>query len=178
MPQGTADPSDQVLAAARNQGREQGYAEGKQQALAEQAELKTKLIAALEDLSARRDGLAKDFDDAVTDLIFGTLQALLRVELVTNPQVIANLVAEGLDVLNVKLDTVSVRAHPQDVDWLPSMEIEVTADATVPLGGLAVAVPDLCVEFDLLAKLRDLRQWHSSNAQDQDGVHEPSPREA
>ena len=155
-PKGATGDRDGLLDAERAKAREEGYAQGQQQALAEQAQTKASMVAALQELVAQRDRLAADHQAAMTDLLFKALEALLRVELATNPKVVASLVTEGLDVLNTKLAAVSVRANPQDLDWMHDTgDIEVVADDTVPVGGLAVAMPDKSVEFDLLGKLRD-----------------------
>ena len=177
-PKGAAEEADPLLDAARNKAREEGYAQGQQQALAEQAETQAAMVAALQELVAQRDRLAVDHQAALTELLFKALAALLRVELATNPHVVASLVAEGLDVLNAKLAAVSVRANPQDLEWMRDTgDIEVVADDTVPVGGLAIAMPEKSVEFDLLGKLRDLaalseEQWDTQLHQD--GVDEPS----
>lgn len=181
-PKGSPADSDHLLDAARTKAREEGYAEGQQQALAEQAQMQASMAVALQDLIAQRDRLLVDHQAALTDLLFKALEALLRVELATNPNVVATLVAEALDVLNAKLAAVSVRANPQDLERMGDTgDIEVVADDTVPVGGLAVARPDKSVEFDLLGKLRNLaalsdEQWQQQSEEHtlQDRVDEPN----
>ena len=177
-PPDATNDSQHLVDADRAKAREEGYAQGQQQALAEQSEVKATMAGALQELIAQRDSLATDYEAALTDLLFKALEALLRVELTSNPKVISSLVAEGLEVLNAKLEAVSVRANPEDLNWLQGVvDIEVVADESVPVGGLAVSVPEQCVEFDLVAKLRDLADIVDDEVDDeqQSGGHEPNP---
>ncbi len=162
---GGASAAQAALDGALAEARERGYAEGHQQALAELAETRTALLASLAELQAAKAALADDYQAAITDLAFSAARALLRVELIVNPDVLSGLVAQALEILDAKLEAVGVCVNPEDASWLPEeTPIPVVVDETVPPGGLAVTLPDLSVEFDLIGRLRE--QFEASGRDD------------
>ncbi|MDH3641309.1 MAG: FliH/SctL family protein [Gammaproteobacteria bacterium] len=142
---------------ARQRAHDAGYQAGIEQAQAEQNALRTQLQQSLTALAGACQTLPDNQANAITALTFAVLEALLRVELKSNPALIESLVGEALQELGAELDAVTIHAHPADVSWLQGIsEFEVVADDTVVAGGLSVRLPQVSVEFDLLGRLSDL----------------------
>lgn len=149
-------PQTGALDATREAARQEGYAAGLAQAEADHVERQQALGVALQTLERAAQQLQVGHERAVIDLVFAALSGLLRVELTTNPDVIENLVAEALAELDTRLESVQVQVHPDDLASLAAMsELPLVADPSVPQAGVRVVLPDLSVDFDLVARVQE-----------------------
>ena len=153
---GEAPPAAQ-LDGLREAAREEGYAAGLAQAQSERDERQRALAAALQNLENATRQLGGAQEQAIVDLAFASLAALLRVELTTNPAVLSNLVAEALATLDAQLQAVQILVNPEDLPQLEAVtELPLVADPSVPAAGVRVTLPERAVEFDLLGRLKEL----------------------
>lgn len=146
-----------VAEQAKQRGFDAGYQQGLEQAQAEQAAMRAQLEQSVAALAQARETLPGDHAAAITSLAFAVLEALMQVELKSNPALVESLVAEALAELGAELDAVTIHACPGDVAWLQGVsQFEIVADDTVAEGGLSVRLPQVSVEFDLLGRVREL----------------------
>ena len=103
---------------ARSTGYEDGLREGRSAAKAEVEELKNSLKASLRELPAIGGMLDAQQLRDVRTLVLTLTEALIGVELRTNPRVLERLVEEAFQALGVSHAELILRVSEEDAQWL------------------------------------------------------------
>jgi type III secretion system HrpE/YscL family protein len=140
------------------QGFEEGHRTGYQEAL-----------AGLAGLERRFDEICKDLEPQLVELAIGVARKIIGRELGTNPDTIADIVAQALRTVRHQRD-ITVRVHPDHVDEVTERkhallgvlsrapDIQIRADPSVRAGGCVIESELGKVEADLETQLELLRQ--------------------
>lgn len=165
------DPQEQAQLAALEEARREGYArglqEGRTQAEAEaEARLQT-LAGHVEALASLRAVMAEAYRQELLELAIAAAEALVQRELSQAPQILHNLIEQGLAVLG-RGDALSLHLHPDDAPKIrPLLErsaaagydVSVLEDASLSPGDLRLDGPAGTVQsvlHDRVARLRQL----------------------
>jgi flagellar assembly protein FliH len=121
--QGKEEGFSQGYAEGREQGYQdglqQGQAEGRKTGLAEGEELIRAQLAQLQQLLEQLQQPLSQIDQRVEqsllDLTVALAQAVVAVEVKTNPQVILQTLRQAIDALPLKASHIQIRLHPEDL---------------------------------------------------------------
>ena len=148
-----ATPAEMLSAklhATRQQGYQDGYRDGMaaleafKQSYANQ--LNVQFSAITQSLSGQMDDLQQDMARALAVTATQLAKQMVRAELSTKPELVAAVANEALEALLLSAKHITVRVHPNDIDFVTQGAAEVLAarggrvvsDATVAPGGCLV----------------------------------------
>lgn len=152
-PAGTARTDGDVsaqLRAARQAGYQDGYRdglvalEGFKQSFASQST--AQIGALLEAVGSQLDALQQQMASALTDSATRLAQQIVRSELSTRPELVAEVAQQALEALMLSARHITLRIHPQDQalvaqgagDTLTARGARLIADASVQRGGCLI----------------------------------------
>lgn len=142
---------------ARSTGYEDGLREGRSAAKAEVEELKNSLKASLRELPAIGGMLDAQQLRDVRALVLTLTEALIGVELRTNPLVLERLVEEAFQALGVSHAELILRVSEEDAQWLGNPEgLRIEIEPSRRPGALTVIGQELELEFDPFSRLAQL----------------------
>jgi flagellar assembly protein FliH len=138
------------LHATRQQGYQDGYRDGMaaldafKQSYANQ--LNVQFSAIIQSLSGQMDELQQDMARALAVTATQLAKQMVRAELSTKPELVAAVANEALEALLLSAKHITVRVHPNDMEFVTQGAAEVLAarggrvlsDATVSQGGCLV----------------------------------------
>lgn len=148
-----ANPADELAAlvkAARQQGYQDGYRDGMaaldafKQSFASQ--ITGQVGALMQSLIGQMDALQQDMANALTVSATQLAYQVVRSELQTRPELIAQVAEEALGALLLSAHHITLRVHPEDhalvvqgaADALAARHGRVVSDATISRGGCVV----------------------------------------
>jgi flagellar assembly protein FliH len=146
---GDADPAAQ-LRAARQAGYQDGYRdglvalEGFKQSFAQA--MTAQIGALLASTTGQLDALQHDMAGSLTDSATRLAQQIVRSELATRPELVADVAHQALDALMLSARHITLRVHPDDQplvaqgagDVLAARGARLIADASIERGGCRV----------------------------------------
>lgn len=171
LAQGKEEGFSQGYAEGREQGQQdgmqQGLAEGRKQGLAEiQPELdeqKNQLAALLSQLQQPLAAVEQQVQQALTELALAMAQAVVGVEVTTNPTIILRAVQEATAALPLQTQDMRIMLHPDDLaiirqhfteEELQQRHWQLRADATLERGGCQVISEKSSVDRSLTQRMK------------------------
>jgi flagellar assembly protein FliH len=169
--QGKEEGFSQGYAEGREQGYQdglqQGQAEGRKTGLAEGEQLIRDQLAQLqlliEQLQQPLQQIDQRVEQSLLDLAIAMAQAVVAVEVKTNPQVILQTLRQAIDALPLKANQIQIRLHPQDlavimahysVEDLAERQWQLRAEPALALGDIRIDAGDSSVERQLKHRLQ------------------------
>lgn len=125
--EGLAHGKDDGFSQGYNEGREQGYQDGLQQGQAEGRkqgltegegivrEQLAQLTALLDQLQMPLRQVDEQVEQSLLQLALAMAQAVIAVEVKTNPQVVLESLRQCIELLPVKASDIRIQAHPDDI---------------------------------------------------------------
>lgn len=153
--QGTQDG----LAQGQAEGKKQGFAQGE----AELTERLAQLTALIEQLQKPLASVDSKVEQHLLQLSLAMAQAVIAVEVQTNPKVILQAISEATDALPLDAAQVRIKLHPADLtrleqfyskEQLSDRGWQLQADATVAEGGCLVDTARSSVDRSLAQRLQ------------------------
>lgn len=190
--QGKDEGFSKGYAEGREQGQQdgltQGQAEGKKQGLSEgQAELNNKLLqltALVDQLQKPLDGIDKQVKQHLLQLSLAMAQAVINVEVQTNPQVILQAIAEATAALPLQAGQLVIKLNPADLavveqhytkEELAQRAWQLRAEPLLAQGGCKVESSQSSVDRSLQQRIQGSLehfiqlQQHETTADEQGG---------
>ena len=172
--EGFAEGKEEGFSKGYAEGREQGLqdgvtqglAEGKKQAIAaaqpEIDDRRAQLSQLIDQLQQPLRGLDVQVEQALTELALAMAQAVLGVEVKTNPQIILQALQEATSALPLQTSQMRIKVHPDDLliirqhfsdDELQQRQWQLRAEPTVERGGCLVESEKSSVDRSLTQRL-------------------------
>ncbi|MDX3773747.1 flagellar assembly protein FliH [Chromatiaceae bacterium AAb-1] len=173
--EGFAEGKEEGFSKGYSEGREQGHqdgltqgqAEGRKQGLTEgqqeQEQKLAQLAALLQQLQQPLAGLDKQVEQSLLDLALAMAQAVIGVEVKTNPQVILQTIQEATAVLPLQAEHILIKLHPADLaiveQYYPADEIarrgwQLQGEPALEQGGCLVESQHSSVDRSLRQRLQ------------------------
>lgn len=169
--QGKEEGFSQGYAEGREQGYQdglqQGQAEGRKTGLAEGEGLIREQLAQLQQLLEQLQQPLAQVDQRVEqsllDLTLAMAQAVIAVEVKTNPQVILQTLRQAIDALPLKAEHIQIRLHPTDLavvqqhytaEDISERQWQLRADPTLEAGDIRIDAGDSSIERSLKQRLQ------------------------
>jgi len=169
--QGKEEGFSQGYAEGREQGYQdglqQGQAEGRKTGLAEGEALIREQLAQLQQLLEQLQQPLQQIDQrveqALLDLTIAMAQAVVAIEVQTNPQVILQTLRQAIDALPLKASQIQIRLHPQDLaviqqhysaEDLATRQWQLRAEPALQPGDIRIDAGDSSVERTLKHRLQ------------------------
>lgn len=171
LAQGKEDGFSQGYAEGREQGYQdglqQGQAEGRKTGLAEGENLIRDQLAQLqlllEQLQHPLQQIDQRVEQSLLDLSIAMAQAVVAVEIKTNPQVILQTLRQAIDALPLKASHIQIRLHPQDLaviqqhyspEDVAERQWQLRAEPALDVGDIRIDAGDSSVERSLKQRLQ------------------------
>lgn len=154
----------QIRRQARQEGLQSGYADGKQAAEKEAAEIIASIKKVAQSAVEAQNNLLKDAEAHLGELGLAIAKKILTHSLTVSPEIITEIVAEVIDSANIQ-GSCHVRVHPEDYKILqphweavshlqqPDEPWELIADNRISRGGCMVDVEGGTIDARLQTKL-------------------------
>jgi len=169
--QGKEEGFSQGYAEGREQGYQdglqQGLAEGRKTGLAEGEGLIAEQLAQLQQLLGQLQQPLQQIDQRVEqsllDLAIAMAQAVVAVEVQTNPQVMLQTLRQAIDALPLQASQIQIRLHPQDLaviqqhysaEDLAQRQWQLRAEPALEIGDIRIDAGDSSVERSLKQRIR------------------------
>ncbi|MDZ7869411.1 MAG: flagellar assembly protein FliH [Rheinheimera sp.] len=173
--EGLSQGKEEGFSQGYNEGREQGYQDGQQQGhaegrkngLAEGEELIRAQLAQLQQLIEQMQQPLSQIDQRVEqsllDLTLALAQAVVAVEVKTNPAVILQTLRQAIDALPLKASHIQIRLHPEDLaviqqhysaEDLAERQWQLRAEPALQHGDIRIDAGDSSVERVLKHRLQ------------------------
>ncbi len=179
------DEAEAIRQRARDEGFQQGLAEGQAEADRRSAEL-GRLI---ESLAARRQDLFVSAERDMIDLIIAFAERVIRAELASRPESIRRTVTEAMSAL-LAAETIKIRLHPDDVSLIESIvgdlsqsaenaRVELVADDRLTPGGALIETDTQLVDARAETRLGEVGRAlldELRRAQGTGSTPDPAPR--
>lgn len=117
----TAQELDGISTAAREEGFNQGFDEGKAAGLAHADVLLTRLTGVLENLARPLTALDEEIEHELLQLTLSLCERILRKSLPQEPESLAAFIREGVELLQPSERQVSIHVHPDDASALTEL---------------------------------------------------------
>lgn len=157
--EGRAQGEQDGLLQGQAEGKKQGLAQGEEELTARLAQL-TGLIEQMQKPLASVD---RKVEQQLLKLCLTMAQAVIAVEVQTNPKVILQAISEATSVLPLDAAQIRIKLHPADLtiveqfyskEQLAERGWQLQADATVAQGGCLVDTPRSSVDRSLVQRLQ------------------------
>jgi len=147
---------------AREAGRREGEAAGRQAALRDLQPVFDRLAAAIQGAAALRPGLRTQAEADLVKLAIAISRRILNRELATDPDAIAGLARVGLDKIRAQ-ELIRVRVHPDHQEpiraalaRLSASGVEVVADPVLERGGVTFETLRGRLDVSVETQLREI----------------------
>ena len=150
-------------------GREAGYKEGYKQGEAEVQRLQGLFSGMLAELERPLEDTTEIIEEKLLHLVVGLSEAVIGAELLMRKELLLESIQNALQQLPDPLIDVSVttnpadKAHLEQLDLLPGVEIELLEDPSLQAGGYRINTTNTLVQHDVETRFSDvIKQFNSS----------------
>lgn len=150
-------------------GRDAGYKEGYKQGEAEVQRLQNLFSGMLAELERPLENASSEIEQQLLQLVVGLSEAVVGAELLTRKELLLESIQHALQQLPDPMIDVSItinpadKAHLEQLDLLPGVEIELLEDASLQAGGYRINTSNTLVQHDVEARFSDvIKQFNSS----------------
>lgn len=159
----TADELDAIADAARQEGYQQGFAEGRMAGLAHADVLITRVQGVLANLARPLEAVDDETQQQLTELSLMLAERILRQTLPQQPTSLLGFIRESLDVLNSDGREVALHLHPEDASAVTeliapdaSCKWRVTPDRNLRPGDVRIQTPTGAIDGRVRQRLEAL----------------------